>query len=162
MNLCIVGIWLSYCFQLFSKFLYVFILTFIRSSSCYEEKIAIGKYTTDSMAFSAVSRESSTIFALGIPLQLALRLVLVVADGSSNSSLTPSPMTCPLCTCNADCVTSQPMTTPPGRKVVNIALLTPNRLNFNNRLSYNFVASASTMAIAAAKKRGYLKNLDIK
>jgi hypothetical protein len=54
------------------------------------------------------------------------------------------------------------MTTSSDRRVVTIALLTPNRLNFNNRLSYNYVASASTMAIAAAKKRGYLKNLDIK
>lgn len=47
-----------------------------------------------------------------------------------------------------------------SRITLNVGLITPSVLT--NLLSYNYVASASTMAIAEAKRRGYLPNADVK
>lgn len=47
-----------------------------------------------------------------------------------------------------------------SRLTLNVGLITPSVLT--NLLSYAYVASASTMAIAEAKRRGYLPNVDVK
>ena len=83
---------------------------------------------------------------------------LFLTDGANIETTTPAFLNTTMYSANQ----GTSLTVASGKLTLNVGLITPGRLVLTNILGYSYVASASTMAIQTAKRRGYLQNVNIK